>query len=236
MANVKKTEAQEFVAELRSGIGTGQARASRNAGKIPAVIYGAKKENQHVALDGRSFERAYQQEGFYTKVLTLKVGNDNVRVLPRSVQMDPVKDTLVHVDFQRVIAGEKIKVKVPVHFLNEMKSPGLKRGGVLNIVRREIELHCTAEIPTFLEVDLDGLNIGDSVHISHIKLPAGVEPTIRDRDFTVATIVGRQKEDEVAAVVAAVAGTEGAAEAAAPSAAAVPSAQKAENKPKEEKK
>ncbi len=118
------------------------------------------------------------------------------RVIPRDVQLDPVRDFPIHVDFMRVSKDSLVTVEVPVHFLNEAASPGIKRGGILNVVRHEIEVRCPADsIPEFFEVDLTGLEIGDSIHISAIKLPEGVRPTIAERDFTVATIVGRAAEE-----------------------------------------
>jgi large subunit ribosomal protein L25 len=156
-------------------------------------------------------------------------------VIPRAVQLDPIRDFPIHVDFLRVSKDAMVTVDVPVHFLNEAASPGLKRGGVLNIVRHEIPVRCPADaIPNHFEVDLTGLEIGDSVHISAVKLPEGVRPTITERDFTVATIVGRAAEEPVpgapTAEAAAVPGAEGAE--------AAPAAEAAEDKekPKEEKK
>jgi len=179
----------ELVATVRDRVGKGAARALRREQKIPAVIYGDGKTALPIALPQKEVSLKLLAGGFLTTVATIDVGGDKIRVLPRDYQVDPVRDQLIHIDFLRITAGDTIAVEVPVHFLNEAASPGLKRGGVLNIVRHEIELECPADaIPANVEVDLTGLDIGDSVHISAVKLPEGVTPTIRDRDFTVATI------------------------------------------------
>jgi large subunit ribosomal protein L25 len=162
----------------------------------------------------------------------LDLDGTKTRVSPRGVQLDPVRDFPIHVDFMRVSKDSLVTVEVPVHFLNEAASPGIKRGGILNVVRHEIEVRCPAEsIPEYFEVDLTGLEIGDSVHISAIKLPEGVRPTISDRDFTVATIVGRAAEE--AAPGAAAAAEEGAEEAAADEAEAPAEKEKEEKKKKD---
>ncbi len=179
----------ELVATVRDRVGKGAARALRREHKIPAVIYGDGKTALPIALPKKEVSLKLLAGGFLTTVATIDVGGEKIRVLPRDYQVDPVRDQLVHIDFLRITAGDTIAVEVPVHFLNEAASPGLKRGGVLNIVRHEVELECPADaIPANIEVDLTGLDIGDSVHISAVKLPEGVTPTISDRDFTIATI------------------------------------------------
>ncbi|MFM9861372.1 50S ribosomal protein L25/general stress protein Ctc [Pseudoxanthobacter sp. M-2] len=179
----------ELVATVRDRVGKGAARALRREQKIPAVIYGDGKTALPIALPQKEVSLKLLAGGFLTTVATIDVGGDKIRVLPRDYQVDPVRDQLIHIDFLRITAGDTIAVEVPVHFLNEAASPGLKRGGVLNIVRHEVELECPADaIPANIEVDLTGLDIGDSVHISAVKLPEGVTPTISDRDFTIATI------------------------------------------------
>lgn len=179
----------ELVATVRDRVGKGAARALRREQKIPAVIYGDGKTALPIALPIKEVSLKLLAGGFLTTVATIDVGGDKIRVLPRDYQVDPVRDQLIHIDFLRITAGDTIAVEVPVHFLNEAASPGLKRGGVLNIVRHEVELECPADaIPANIEVDLTGLDIGDSVHISAVKLPEGVTPTIGDRDFTIATI------------------------------------------------
>ncbi len=187
----------ELVATVRDRVGKGAARALRREHKIPAVIYGDGKAALPIALPNKEVSLKLLGGGFLTTVATIDVGGEKIRVLPRDYQVDPVRDQLIHVDFLRIVAGDTIAVEVPVHFLNEAASPGLKRGGALNIVRHEVELECPADaIPASIEVDLSGLDIGDSVHISAVKLPEGVSPTIRDRDFTIATIAAPAGGDE----------------------------------------
>lgn len=178
-------------ATARPRAGKGAARAVRREGKIPAVIYGDKKEPQTIALDYPALVKLLNRGGFLSSVFDIKVNGQSNRVLPRDIQFDPVKDLPIHIDFQRVSGGGSIRVAVPVQFLNEETCPGLKRGGVLNIVRHEVEVNCPADaIPAHLDVDLGAADIGDSIHISAVTLPAGVEPTITDRDFTIVTIAG----------------------------------------------
>jgi len=176
-------------AETREGSGTGKARAVRNAGKVPAIIYGGSTGPESVALPVRELEKAVNSGRFTSTIFMLEFGGRQERVIPRAVQFHPVSDRPVHVDFMRLEPGAKVALPIPVHFKNQDKSPGLKRGGVLNVVRHEVELLCPADtIPQFIEGDLDTLEINDSLHISAFKLPEGVTPVIRDRDFTVATI------------------------------------------------
>lgn len=176
-------------AEARDRAGKGAARALRREGKIPAVIYGGKQPPVGIALDRLSTQLLVYAGGFRTTVFEIDINGTVERAIPRDYQLDPVKDTLVHVDFLRISKDSVIAVDVPVHFINEEKSPGLKKGGVLNVVRHSVEFYVPADqIPDFIEVDLSGWNIGDSIHISAVKLPAGVKPVITDRDFTVATI------------------------------------------------
>jgi large subunit ribosomal protein L25 len=178
-----------FEAESRLGGGKGPARALRRAGRVPAIIYGERKDQQMVSLEARALRRQLTNPRFFSTLCSLEVGGDTIRVLPREVQLHPVSDDPIHADFVRVSAGTTITVEVQVVFLNEDISPGLKRGGVLNVVRREIEVICPADsIPGQLELDLTKADIGDSLHISQMSLPEGVQPTITDRDFTVATI------------------------------------------------
>lgn len=176
-------------AEVRDRAGKGAARATRRAGRIPAVLYGDKKEPVMLSLDPKLFGRQLHKPGFFSHLFDLNIDGTKHRALPRDVQLHPVTDEPLHVDFVRVTAHTKTHVNVPVHFENHMASPGLKRGGVLNVVRHDIELSVSADsIPERIDVDLTGLEIGDSVHISAIKLPAGAHPVIADRDFTIATI------------------------------------------------
>jgi len=230
-------EAIELKAWARGRSGKGGARATRREGRIPGILYGDKKEPEAIAVDYRAISLQMHTGHFQSTIFTLDVDGKKTRVIPRGVQLDPIRDFPIHVDFMRVGKDALVTVEVPVRFLNEAASPGLKRGGVLNIVRHDIPVRCRADaIPDHFEVDLTGLEIGDSVHISAITLPKGVRPTITERDFTVATIVGRSAEEPAAgapaAAEAAVPGAEGAA-AAAPGAEAAPAEKE---KPKEEKK
>ena len=198
------SDIESMPAETRERAGKGPARAVRRAGRVPGVVYGAKKEPLMISLDPRDLVRGLRTGSFMATIYDLQVGGRKERVLPRDVQFHPVTDAPLHVDFLRVSASSKVTVDVPVEFLNEEESPGLKRGGLLNVVRHGIELNCQADsIPQSIQVDLTGLDIGDSIHISMVTLPEGVEPTITDRDFTVATIaaptVVREEEAEAAA-------------------------------------
>lgn len=225
-------------AEARERAGKGAARATRRAGLIPAVIYGGKQPPLNIAIAPRAILPEIAKTGFRTHLYDLKIGKDTHRVLPRDVQYHPVTDRPEHIDFLRVSADTVVHVNVPVVFLNETKCPGLKRGGVLNIVRHDVELVCRPDdIPERLEIDLTGLDIGTSIHISSIKLGAGVRPAISDRDFTVATVaaptVMKAADEEKAAATAEGAAAAPAAGAAAPAAgkAAAPAAGKEAAKP-----
>ena len=188
-------------ATLRSRVGKGSARAARRAGRIPAVIYGDKKAPLSIEIEERVVRKVINESGIFGRLLDISVEGDTTTVLTRDIQMHPVTDEPLHLDMLRVGKSSTVAVGVPVEFINHEKSPGLKVGGVLNIVRFEIELDCPAgDIPEKIVVDLDEVKIGDSIHISAIKLPAGVTPTITDRDFTVATLQspggGVKNEDE----------------------------------------
>jgi large subunit ribosomal protein L25 len=202
--DISMAAATELKAQTRDRVGKGAARELRRLGLIPAVIYGDKKSPLPIAISYNEAMRRIYAGGFLSHVLTVDVGGEKHRVIPRDYQLDPVKDFALHVDFLRVSADTKLHVEVHVHFINEEKSPGLKRGGTLNIVRHTVELSCSPDaIPEEITVDLAGTDIGDSLHISAVKLPAGVEPVIHDRDFTIATIVApsalRSEEDTTAA-------------------------------------
>jgi large subunit ribosomal protein L25 len=185
--------------EKREQSGKGAARAVRREGKVPGVIYGGKEKELNISIEQRLLVREVLKGSFTSRVFDLEVGGSKIRALPREVQFHPVTDVPEHVDFMRITADSKVHVFVHVNFLNADKAPGIKRGGVLNIVRHEIELICSPEkIPTQLTADLAGLEIGGSIHASHIKLPEGTQYAIKGRDFTVATIAGRQKEEEIA--------------------------------------
>jgi len=181
----------ELKAEARERVGKGSAREIRRNGKVPAIIYGDKQPPLAITLPYKELHQKIHAGGFMTTIATIEVNGQKIQVLPKDYQLDPVRDFTMHVDFLRVSASSRVIVEIPVHFLNEEASPGLKRGGVLNVVRHEVELSCPANaIPEAIEVDLTGLEIGASVHISHVKLPQGATPTITDRDFTIATIAG----------------------------------------------
>jgi large subunit ribosomal protein L25 len=183
------SDVHTLVAEAKDRAGKGAARAARRAGRVPAVIYGAKKAPVMISLAPRDLDREISGGGFFATLYDVQVADKKERVLARDLQLHPVNDRPLHVDFLRVSASTEVTVQVPCSFNNEEESPGLKRGGVLNIVRYELELVCRADaIPQQIDVDLTGLEIGDSVHISEVTLPEGVQPTITDRDFTVASI------------------------------------------------
>ena len=188
-------EISEIKAAARDQAGKGAARAIRREGRIPAIIYGDKSDPQQISLDDKELWMQVRKGQFLNTIYMLDVNGKSERVIPRDIQMHPVRDVPIHVDFLRLGKGAKVTVEVPVQFLNEEDSPGLKRGGVMNVVRHTIELRCVAEaIPERLDADLAGLDIGDSLHVSSITFPEGVELTISDRDFTVVTIVGRMAE------------------------------------------
>ena len=197
-------ESPQLSIKLRERAGKGAARTTRRAGRVPGVIYGAKQEPLLISLDPRELSRELHKIGFFATLFDLKLDSASHRVLPRDVQFDPVTDKPLHVDFLRVSSDSKVVVQVPVEFINEVKSPGLKRGGVLNIVVHDLALVCDAsEIPEEIHIPLDGLEIGDSIHISGVKLPEGVTPANTEEDFTVATIVApsamKSEEEETAA-------------------------------------
>ncbi len=215
---------QELKATARPEVGKGAARTARRAGKVPGVIYGDKKPPVAISLDATELTRRIYAGHFLTTLFSVDVDGQKQEVIPRGFQLDPLRDHPTHVDFQRVAPGAVIRVAVPVKFINQDAAPGIKRGGTLNIVRHTVEFLCPADaIPDFITADLTGLEIGHSLHISAIKLPEKVRPVIRDRDFTVATVVSssgyleeqllaKQKEAEAAAAAAAgaLAGVEGA--------------------------
>ena len=197
------TEIVTLEAEVRDRAGKGAARATRRAGRIPAVIYGDKKEPVMISLDPKAFGRELNRRGFFSHLFDISIDGIKHRTLPRDVQLHPVTDEPLHADFVRVTASTKTHVNVVVAFENQAASPGLKRGGVLNIVRHDIELVVAAgNIPERIVVDLTGLDIGDSVHISAVKLPGGAQLAIADRDFTVATIAPPTVKSEEAAATA----------------------------------
>jgi large subunit ribosomal protein L25 len=167
----------------------GQLSAIRNSGNVPAIIYGGKEENEKISISKKLLKSTIEKENFLSNILNLSLNGKNQNVLPREVIYDVLSDEPIHVDFLRVVPGVKIRIEVPVEFINHEKSPGLKRGGVLNIVRRKVELNCPSEkIPRKLTIDLDGVDIGESFKISSIELENDVVPTIQGRDFVIATL------------------------------------------------
>jgi len=184
------SETNILEAEPRERVGKGAARATRRAGRVPCVIYGAKKDPIAISILPLDLNKNLKTGAFFSSVYEIKInGGDTERVLPREVQLHPVTDVPRHVDFLRVSDATKVTVEVPCEFINEEECDGLKRGGVLNVVRYAVEVLCAVDaIPQSIVVDLAGLDIGDSIHFSHVNVPDGVEPTISDRDFTIATI------------------------------------------------
>ncbi len=176
-------------AAARPRVGKGAARAVRRQGLVPAVIYGGKKPAEAISISYNETLKLLNSGHFLTTVFEIDVDGKKTRALPRDFQVDPVKDLPMHVDFLRVSADSRIAVAVPVTFLNQETAPGIRRGGVLNIVRHEVEVEAPADaIPDAIEVDLAEADLGDTIHISAVSLPDGVVPTITDRDFTIATI------------------------------------------------
>ena len=176
-------------ANHRTEITRGKNNILRKQGMIPAVLYGGDEKNELLSVSKKQLKILLDQENFLSNVLKIKINDKEINVLPREVAFDVVTDEPIHVDFLRMVAGRKIILEIPVRFINNEQSPGLKRGGVLNIVRRKVELKCPTEsIPKELVVDLDGLDIGASIKISAIKLPENVTPTITGRDFVIATV------------------------------------------------
>lgn len=181
----------ELSAEPRDNTGTAAARAIRSNGGVPAIVYGGRGGPEKVTLNYKEVWKQVETGSFLSTVYMLNVNGKKTRVLPKDVQFDPVRDFLEHVDFVRLAKDAVVEVEIPVNVLNEDDSPGLDRGGMLNLVRHAIEVSCPADaIPDSIDVDVAGLDIGDSVHVSGITLPEKVTPTISDRDFTILTIVG----------------------------------------------
>jgi large subunit ribosomal protein L25 len=191
-------------AEVRARAGKGAARATRRGGRIPGIVYGGDREPMPISLEPRELSRALARRGFFATLVDLSVDGGVQRALPREVQYHPVTDKPLHVDFMRVAATTRVTVTVPTEFVNHEQSIGLRRGGILNIVRHGIELNCPVEgIPDHLTVSLAGLDIGDSVHISAVTIPEGCRPTITGRDFTIASIAASSAVREEAATTAA---------------------------------
>ncbi|MFN3453136.1 MAG: 50S ribosomal protein L25/general stress protein Ctc [Sphingorhabdus sp.] len=177
-------------AETRNGAGKGASRELRRQNRVPAVIYGNKQEPELIHVEEKALIKLLMTGHFSNSVVEIELGGKKQITIPKDVAFHPVSDRPMHVDFLRIVKGAKVDVEVPVVFVNEDASPGLKRGGVLNIVRHELELICDNDkIPDDIQIDVSGFDIGDSIHISSVKLPKGSESKITDRDFTIATIV-----------------------------------------------
>ena len=199
-------------ANIRDNSTKGQLNAIRNSGNVPAIIYGGKDKNQKISISKKLLKTFIEKENFFSNIITLKVDGSNQNVLPREIKYHILTDEPIHVDFLRVLPGVKIKIEIPVNFINHEKSPGLKKGGVLNIVRRKVELRCPSEkIPANLTLDLDGIDIGSSFKISSVQLDPEVVPTIQGRDFVIATLAAPtvMKEPEKPAEGEAAEGEEG---------------------------
>ena len=190
-------------AEPRERAGKGASRALRREGRVPAVIYGDKKEAVAIHVEARALNKLLGTGHFMNSLIQVEVNGVKTRTLPKDVAFDPVSDRPLHVDFFRLAKGAKVQVNIPVVFINQEDSPGLKRGGVMNVVRHELDLMCHADhIPDQIEIDVTGLEIGDSIHISSITLPKGAESAITDRDFTIAGVTApsalKSSDDEAA--------------------------------------
>ena len=184
------SDALTLPAETRERAGKGASRELRRNGRVPAVIYGGKEEPTPIHVEAKELARQLGTGHFMNSIVMIDVGGKAVRTIPKDVAMHPVSDRPVHVDFLRLSKDSKIQVAVPVIFINEEASPGLKKGGVLNVVRHELELVCESDkIPDDIQIDVTGLAVGDSIHISSVNLPDGSVSAITDRDFTIATIV-----------------------------------------------
>ena len=176
-------------ANIRNTKSKGDVRSLRSNGNIPGIVYGGTEKNEKVSVSKKTLKSLIDKENFLSNIITLKLDGKPQNVLPREITYNVISDEPTHIDFLRVVSGVKIRIEVPVTFINHEKSPGLKRGGVLNIVRRRIELKCPSEkIPEAIIIDLDGIEIGESFKISSIKLEEGVTPTIIGRDFVIATL------------------------------------------------
>ena len=228
-------------ANIRNSKTKGDLSSIRNNGGVPAIIYGGEAQNEKVSISKKLLKSLMDKENFLSNIVTLNVDGKTQNVLPREIKYHIITDEPIHVDFLRVVPGVKIRIEVPVQFINHEKSPGLKRGGVLNIVRRKVELRCPSEkIPENLVIDLDGVEIGESFKISSINLDSEVKPTIQGRDFVIATLAAPtvMKEPEKPAEADAAAEGEEGAEGDKPAAEAADGDKKEvdDNKPAEEKK
>ena len=200
-------------ANIRDNQSKGQLNILRKNGNVPAIIYGGKEQNQKISISKKLLKTLIEKENFLSNMISLNIEGKTQNVLPREVKYHIISDEPTHVDFLRVLPGVKIKIEVPVNFINQEDSPGLKRGGVLNIVRRKVELKCPSEkIPESITIDLSGVDIGESFKISSVKLDPEVVPTIQGRDFVIATLAAPtvMKEPEKPAEAEGAEGEEGA--------------------------
>jgi large subunit ribosomal protein L25 len=198
------SDALNLLAEARERAGKGASRALRRDGRTPAVIYGGKEEPTLIHVEEKELVKQLNTGHFMNSIVILEIGGQTIRTLPKDVAFHPVNDRPTHVDFLRLTGDSMVEVLIPVVFINEDASPGLKKGGVLNIVRHELDLMCpNADIPDEIQIDVTGKEIGDAIHISEVALPAGVKSVITDRDFTIATLVApsglKSSEGEAAA-------------------------------------
>jgi len=203
-------------ATIRDTKTQGDINSLRKNGEVPGIVYGGKESNEKISLSKKEVKNLINKENFLSNVISISLGGKEQKVLPRDIMFDIISDDPIHIDFLRIVKGARIILEIPVKFINDELSPGLKRGGVLNIVRRKVELKCPTEnIPTELIVDLEGLDIGSSIKISSIKLPENVTPTIQGRDFVIATVAAptivKEPEKPVEAEGEATEGTEEAA-------------------------
>ena len=199
-------------ANIRNTKTKGELNSLRNKGNVPAIIYGGEAQNEKISISKKILKSLIESENFLSSIINLKVDGKTQKVLPKEIKYDIISDEPTHVDFLRVVSGIKIRIEIPVKFINHEKSPGLKRGGVLNIVRRKVELNCPSEkIPENLVIDLDGVDIGESFKISSINLDSDVTPTIQGRDFVIATLAAPtvMKEPEKPAEAEGAEGEEG---------------------------
>ncbi len=198
------SDALNLPAETRERAGKGASRALRREGRVPAVIYGGKEEATPIHVEEKELVRQLMTGHFMNSIVMVEISGDKVRTIPKDVAFHPVTDRPIHADFLRLAKGSKIEVAIPVSFINEEDSPGLKKGGVLNVVRHDLDLVCEVDkIPSEIEIDVTGKEVGDSIHISEVVLPDGSESAITDRDYTIATLVApsalKKSEDEAEA-------------------------------------
>ncbi len=189
-------------AEVRTNESKGTVKQLRSEGRVPAIIYGNNKPESQISLDSKEFLITYNKGGFFSRTIDIEVGKEKIKVLPQEIQFHPIKDAPLHADFLRVDDNSVVKVSIPVEFIGKEKSPGLKRGGVLNAVRRTVDVYCkVSQIPESFTADVSAMKISENVKFSDLNVPEGVTPVIADRDFTIAAIAGRVAKEAVAGEV-----------------------------------